>query len=110
MELAMRLICMGLLLLSACAGTARATPMSADDQAIFAKGTAESCMETQAREPANATLTVGQIQDFCGCYGKAFAEYMQLEEIEANKETLTPTVSAKATSLTQSCAAKVIKK
>jgi hypothetical protein len=98
------------LLALACCGSASATQMTAADQAVFAKATAEACLGVQARVEANNNLTIGQLQDFCTCYGQKFAEYLPVEQIDKNKDGLTPEVSAKADAFTQTCAVSALKK
>ena len=55
-------------------------------------------------------MTVGQLQTYCGCYAKAFSDFMQVEDIEKNKETLTPETTKKVGEFSQKCAASTMKK
>jgi hypothetical protein len=98
------------LFILASGATAQATPLSPADHAAFLKGTNESCLESQVKEPANRAITVGQLQNYCSCYAKAFADYMQVEELEKSKDALTPEATKKAGEFTQKCAATTLKK
>jgi hypothetical protein len=60
--------------------------------------------------PANKAMTVGQLQSYCDCYAKAFADTMSAEDLEKNKETLTPEARKRATEFSQQCAASTLKK
>ena len=55
-------------------------------------------------------MTVGQLQTYCDCYAKAFAEIMSVEDLDKNKDGLTPEVSKKAGEFSQKCAATTPKK
>jgi hypothetical protein len=90
--------------------SAQATPLSPAEKAALAKGTGDSCLETQVKDPANKAMTVGQLQSYCDCYAKAFADTMSAEDLEKNKETLTPEARKKATEFSQQCAASTLKK
>jgi hypothetical protein len=98
----------GALLLSCAA--ARATPLTTADKAALTKGTNDSCLENQVKDAANKAMTVGQLQTYCDCYAKAFAEIMSVEDLDKNKDGLTPEVSKKAGELSQKCAATTLKK
>ncbi len=102
-----RLIAVAVLL--SCAA-ARATPLTAADKAALTKGTNDSCLENQVKDAANKAMTVGQLQTYCDCYAKAFAEIMSVEDLDKNKDGLTPEVSKKAGELSQKCAASTLKK
>jgi hypothetical protein len=98
-----------LFVLASCAA-AHATPLPADAKAALMTGTNDSCLETQVKDAANKAVTVGQLQTYCDCYAKAFSDFMQAEDIEKNKETLTPETTKKAGELSQECAASTMKK
>ena len=98
-----------LLVLASCAA-AYATPLPPEAKAALIKGTSDSCLETQVKEAANKAMTVGQLQTYCDCYAKAFSDFMQVEDIEKNKETLTPETTKKAGEVSQKCAASALKK
>ena len=98
-----------LLALASCAA-AHATPLTPEDKAVLKSGTNNSCLETQVKEAANKTMTVGQLQTYCECYATAFSSYMQIEDLESNKEALTPETTKRAGELSQKCAASTLKK
>lgn len=94
----------------ACCLSAQATPLSADGRAALARGALNSCLETQVKDAANKAVTVGQLQNYCDCYATAFADYMQVEDLDKNKDTLTPETTKKAGEFSQKCAASTLKK
>ena len=105
----MRCILISLFVL-ACGATAQATPLSPAAKASFFTGTNNSCLESQVKDAANKAMTVGQLQTYCGCYAKAFADFMQTEDLEANKVALTPETAKKAGEVSDRCAASTLKK
>ena len=98
-----------LFVLASCA-TAQATPLSPSDKAALLKGTNDSCLENQVKDATNKAMTVGQLQTYCNCYATAFAEVMSVEDLEKNKDSLTPEIKTKAGELSQKCAASSLKK
>jgi hypothetical protein len=98
-----------LFVLASCA-SAQATTLSPADKAALTKGTSDSCLETQVKEPANKAMTVGQVRTYCDCYAKAFADFMQVEDLEKNREALTPDTTKKAGEISRKCAASTLKK
>jgi hypothetical protein len=105
----MRAKLISLFVLASCAAAA-ATPLPPEAKAALMKGTNDSCLETQVKEAANKAMTVGQLQTYCDCYARAFSDFMQVEDIEKNKETLTPETTKKAGEVSQKCAASTLKK
>jgi hypothetical protein len=105
----MRTTLISLFALASCA-VAHATPLPADAKAALLKGTNDSCLETQVKDAANKAMTVGQLQTYCDCYATAFSNFMQVEDIEKNKENLTPETTKKAGEFSQKCAASTLKK
>src|SRR3954469_11749955 len=105
----MRNLLIALSIVAACAA-AQATPLSPSDRAALLKGTNDSCLENQVKDAANKAMTVGQLQTYCDCYAKAFAEIMSVEDLDKNKDGLTPEVSKKAGEFSQKCAATTLKK
>ena len=97
------------LVLLSCAA-AHSTPLPPQAKAALLNETNNSCLETQVKETSNKAMTVGQLQTYCGCYAKAFSEIMSAEELEKNKNELTPEVQKKAGELSQKCAASTLKK
>jgi hypothetical protein len=89
---------------------AQATPLSPADKTALTKGTNDSCLENQVKDATNKALTVGQLQTYCDCYAKAFADIMSVEDLDKNKDGLTPEISKKAGELSQKCAASSLKK
>jgi hypothetical protein len=89
---------------------AQATPLTAADKAALTKGTNDSCLENQVKDAVNKAMTVGQLQTYCDCYAKAFAEIMSVEDLDNNKDGLTPEVNKKAGEFSQKCAATTLKK
>jgi hypothetical protein len=89
---------------------AQATPLTAVDKAALTKGTNDSCLENQIKDAANKAMTVGQLQTYCDCYAKAFAEIMSIEDLDKNKDGLTPELNKKAGEFSQKCAATTLKK
>jgi hypothetical protein len=102
-----RLIAVAVLL--SCAA-ARATPLTAADKAALTKGTNDSCLENQVKDTTNKAMTVGQLQTYCDCYARAFSDFMQVEDLDKNKDTLTPETMKKAGEFSQACAASTLKK
>ena len=96
-------------LLLSCAA-AQATPLTAADKAALTKGTNDSCLENQVKDAANKAMTVGQLQTYCDCYAKAFADIMSVEDLDKNKDGLTPDTAKKAGEFSQKCAASSLKK
>jgi hypothetical protein len=105
----MRSRLIALFVLASCA-SAEATPLTPEAKAALMKGTNDSYLETQVKQAANKAMTVGQLQTYCDCYGRAFADFMQAEDIEKNKETLTPETTRKAAEVSRKCAASTLKK
>jgi hypothetical protein len=105
----MRRQLISLLALFSCA-VAHATPLTTEDKAVLKSGTNNSCLETQVKQAANKTMTVGQLQTYCECYATAFSNYMQVEDLESNKDALTPETSKRADEFSQKCAASTLKK
>src|SRR6266849_1855123 len=105
----MRFILIALFALASC-GAAQATPLTAADKAALTKGTNDSCLENQVKDAANKAMTVGQLQTYCDCYAKAFADVMSAEDLDKNKDGLTPEVTKKAGEFSQKCAASTLKK
>ena len=105
----MRTILIAIAALLSCTA-AQATPLTAADKAALTKGTNDSCLENQVKDAANKAMTVGQLQTYCDCYAKAFAEIMSVEDLDKNKDGLTPEVSKKAGEFSQKCAATTLKK
>src|SRR5438477_9658806 len=95
--------------LASCAA-AQATSLSPTDRAALLKGTNDSCLENQVKDATNKALTVGQLQTYCDCYAKAFADIMSVEDLDKNKDGLTPEVTKKAGEFSQKCAASSLKK
>ena len=89
--------------------TARATPLPAADKAALLTGTNNSCLENQVKDPANKAMTVGQLQTYCDCYARAFSDYMQVEELDKNRDSLTPETMYKAGEFSKACAASATK-
>ncbi|MFO1111291.1 MAG: hypothetical protein U1E61_19120 [Bradyrhizobium sp.] len=89
---------------------AQATPLSPPDKAALLKGTNDSCLENQVKDATNKAMTVGQLQTYCDCYARAFSDYMQVEDLDKNKDTLTPETQKKAGEFSQACAASALKK
>ena len=80
------------------------------DKAALMTGTNNSCLENQVKDPANKAMTVGQLQTYCDCYARAFSDFMQVEDLDKNKDTLTPETMKKAGEFSQACAASTLKK
>jgi hypothetical protein len=89
---------------------AQATPLAPADKAALISGTNNSCLENQVKDATNKALTVGQLQTYCSCYATAFAEVMSVEDLEKNKDSLTPETAKKASEFSQKCAASSLKK
>jgi len=98
------------LFLLATGAMAQATPLSPSDKAALLKGTNDSCLENQVKDVTNKAMTVGQLQSYCDCYARAFSDFMQVEDLDKNKETLTPETTKKAGEFSQTCAASALKK
>jgi hypothetical protein len=105
----MRLILIALFALASSIA-AQATPLSPADKAALTKGTNDSCLENQVKDATNKALTVGQLQTYCDCYAKAFADIMSVEDLDKNKDGLTPDTAKKAGEFSQKCAASSLKK
>jgi hypothetical protein len=105
----MRSVLIALFALASCAA-AQATPLTPADKASLISGTNNSCLENQVKDATNKALTVGQLQTYCNCYATAFAEVMSVEDLDKNKDGLTPEISKKAGELSQKCAASSLKK
>ena len=105
----MRTVLIAITALLSCTA-AQATPLTAPDKAALTKGTNDSCLENQVKDAANKAMTVGQLQIYCDCYAKAFAEIMSVEDLDKNKDGLTPEVNKKAGEFSQKCAATTLKK
>ena len=93
----------------ACSAAAHATPLSPADKDALTRGTNNSCLENQVKDAANKAITVGQLQTYCNCYAMAFAEAMTVEDLDKNKDSLTPEISRKASEFSQKCAASSLK-
>jgi hypothetical protein len=91
----MRYILVPMAVLALCA-SAWATPLSKTDQASFATSTAQGCILVQGKDPENRTFTVGQMQDYCDCYGKGLAESVQTEELANGQQSLSQETLKKA--------------
>jgi hypothetical protein len=89
---------------------AQATPLPAADKAALMTGTNNSCLENQVKDPANKTMMVGQLQIYCDCYARAFSDFMQVEDLDKNKDSLTPETMKKAGEFSQACGASALKK
>ena len=98
-----------MLVLTSCA-TAYATALPPDIKATLLKGTNASCLETQVKDASNKAMTVGQLWTYCDCYAKAFTAIMTVEDIEKNKDALTPETLKKADEFSRQCAASTLKK
>ena len=96
-------------ILASCA-TAHATALPPEAKAALITGTNNSCLETQVKDAANKAMTVGQLWTYCDCYAKAFSGIMSVEDLEKNKEALTPETLKKAGEFSQKCAASTLKK
>ncbi len=105
----MRNLCIALSIFASCA-TAQATSLSPTDKAALMKGTNDSCLENQVKDTTNKAMTVGQLQTYCDCYARAFSDFMQVEDLDKNKDTLTPETMKKAGEFSQACAASALKK
>jgi hypothetical protein len=103
----MRNLLMMISTLICCCMPAMATPLSPEERATTATEIATSCMSSQAGNPVNQKITVGQIQDYCGCYGKSTSETLTAEDIEKNDESVLNVIAAAAT---KKCAAAMSKK
>jgi hypothetical protein len=98
-----------LFVLISCAA-AQATSLSPADKAVLLQATNNSCLETQVKDASNKAMTVGQLRTYCGCYAKEFSNYMQVEDLEKNKEALTPEATKKAGEFSQKYASSTLKK
>lgn len=105
----MRIILVALFALGSSA-LAQATPLAPADKAALISGTNNSCLENQVKDVTNKAITVGQLQTYCDCYAKAFAEIMSVEDLDKNKDGLTPEIKTKAGELSQKCATTSLKK
>ena len=105
----MRNCLIALFVLASCTA-AQATPLPPADKAALLKGTNDSCLENQVKDATNKAMTVGQLQTYCDCYARAFSDIMQLEDLDKNKESLTPETMKKAGVFSQTCAASSLKK
>ena len=85
-------------------------PAHPSGQGHVDQGTNDSCLENQVKDATNKALTVGQLQTYCDCYAKAFADIMSVEDLDKNKDGLTPEVTKKAGEFSQKCAASSLKK
>jgi hypothetical protein len=84
-----------------------ATPLSPADRVEVAATVTSSCMRNQAADPINQTMTVGQIQDYCGCYGKNISETASVEQLEQNDDKVLNVLAAAST---KACASTLAKK
>jgi hypothetical protein len=105
----MRLALIAVFVLASSAA-ALATPLTPADKDALTKGTNNSCLENQVKDASNKAMTVGQLQTYCDCYARAFADIMSVEDLETNKNALTPEVTKKAGEFSQQCAASTLKK
>ena len=105
----MRNLLIALSIVASCAA-AQATPLSPSDKAALLKGTNDSCLENQVKDATNKAMTVGQLQTYCDCYARAFSDFMQVEDLDKNKESLTPETMKKAGEFSQTCAANTLRK
>ena len=55
-------------------------------------------------------MTVGQLQSYCDCYARAFSDFMPVEDLDKNKDTLTPETTRKASEFSQACAASTLRR
>jgi hypothetical protein len=105
----MRFILIALFALGSSA-VAQATPLTPADKSALISGTNNSCLENQVKDATNKAITVGQLQTYCDCYAKAFAEIMSVEDLDKNKDGLTAEIKTKAGELSQKCAASSLKR
>jgi hypothetical protein len=105
----MRFATIVLFALASCAA-AQATPLAPADKDALINGTNNSCLENQVKDATNKAITVGQLQTYCDCYAKAFAEVMTVEDLDKNKDSLTPEISKRASEFSQKCAASSLKR
>ena len=105
----MRTSLIAIAVLSSCVA-ANATPLTPQDKAALTKGTNDSCLENQVKDAANKAMTVGQLQTYCDCYARAFSDFMQVEDLDKNKESLTPETMYKAGEFSKTCAASTLRK
>lgn len=89
---------------------AQATPLPGADKAALMMGTNNSCLENQVKDPANKAMTVGQLQTYCDCYARAFSDFMQVEDLDKNRDSLTPETMKKAGEFSTACAASTLRK
>ena len=99
-----------LLFVLACGTTAQATPLSPAEKSTSSPGPTIPALKPRSSIAANKAMTVGQVQTYCGCYAKAFADFMQAEDLEANKVSLTPATAKKADEVSDKCIASTLKK
>jgi hypothetical protein len=90
--------------------SAHATPLTPELKTELAEGTRNSCLSSRARDPSSKNLTIAILQDYCGCYANGFADSMQTEDLEKNKENLTPETTKMLEAISQKCVASVTKK
>lgn len=105
----MRYQLIAMLMLTSCA-TAHATALPPDITATLLKGTNDSCLENQVKDASNKAMSVGRLWTYCECYAKAFTAIMTVEDLEKNKDTLTPEIQKKAGEFSQQCAASALKR
>ncbi len=105
----MRYQLISVLVLMACPA-AHATALPPEAKAALLKGTNNSCLESQVKDAANKAMTVGQLWTYCDCYAKAFTAIMTVEDLDKNKDALTPETLKKAGEISQQCAASTLKK
>jgi hypothetical protein len=105
----MRKLLIILFALASCTA-ARATSLLPADKAALMTGTNNSCLENQVKDPANKAMTVGQLQTYCDCYARAFSDFMQVEDLDKNRDSLTPETMRKAGEFSQACATSTLKK
>jgi hypothetical protein len=86
---------------------AMATPLPPEERLEFAATVTSSCMRGQATNPANQNITVGQVQDYCGCYGKSISETVTAEAIQQNDDKALDVLAAASS---KACASTLTKK
>ena len=55
----------------------------------------------------NQNITVGQVQDYCGCYGKSISETVTAEDIQKNDDKALDVLAAAST---KACASTLTRK
>lgn len=96
---------LGFFVASFVGGDASAKPLAPEVRQALIKGTSESCFANQVKAPANRDFTIGQLQTYCDCYSNGFGESMEEEDMEKNRNGLTPEATKMAGAISQKCAA-----